>query len=200
MDWRDGLMFSGLLGLMGAGAGGLLGACVAGLKGGAIPSTALPNQGIALSVRSALLRGLLVGSSLGIAAGLVVGSRAGRAGGLTAGLVAGLLFGTLAALGGGLLDVIQHYTLRAVLVVRGFMPADYSRFLDYAARLVLLQRAGGGYLFIHRLLLEHFAEGKAGVAPGGGPVARAEDSPAVPIAAEPAAGNVAAAVTKPITG
>lgn len=191
VDWRDGLMFAGLAGLMGAGAGGLLGACVAGLKGGAIPATALPNRGIALSVRSALLRGLLVGSSLGIAAGLVVGSRAGGTGGLTAGLVAGLLFGTLAALGGGLLDVIQHYTLRAVLVVRGFMPADYSRFLDYAARLVLLQRAGGGYLFIHRLLLEHFAEGKAGVAPGGGPVTRAEDSSAAPIAAEPAAANVA---------
>ena len=30
-------------------------------------------------------------------------------------------------------------------------------FLDYAARLVFLQKVGGGYIFIHRLLLEHFA-------------------------------------------
>jgi hypothetical protein len=49
--------------------------------------------------------------------------------------------------------------------VRGYAPADYARFLEYAVRLVLLQRAGGGYLFIHRLLLEHFADGTAAAPP-----------------------------------
>jgi hypothetical protein len=32
------------------------------------------------------------------------------------------------------------------------------RFLDYAAKdLNFLQKVGGGYIFIHRMLLEHFA-------------------------------------------
>ena len=35
---------------------------------------------------------------------------------------------------------------------------DYARFLDHAADLIFLQKVGGGYRFIHRLLLEHFAE------------------------------------------
>jgi hypothetical protein len=47
--------------------------------------------------------------------------------------------------------------LRLMLVTRGYAPRDYPGFLDYAVGLVLLQRAGGGYLFIHRLLQEHFA-------------------------------------------
>jgi len=37
------------------------------------------------------------------------------------------------------------------------MPLNYARFLDYAAKRVLLRKVGGGYMFVHRLLLEHFA-------------------------------------------
>jgi hypothetical protein len=37
------------------------------------------------------------------------------------------------------------------------MPLNYARFLDYAAKRVLLRKVGGGYIFVHRLLLEHFA-------------------------------------------
>ena len=161
VDWQNGVIFTTLGGLIGAAVGGLLGAGKEGLKGTSIPGTALPNQGIALSVRSALLRGLLVGGSFGLTLWLGFLRTAGPSGALNGALVVGLLFGTLAAVGGGLLDVVQHYTLRAVLAARGYAPLNYSRFLDYAARLVLLQRAGGGYLFIHRLLLEHFVAGKA---------------------------------------
>ncbi len=40
----------------------------------------------------------------------------------------------------------------------GHTPLDYVRFLDYAAKdLNFLQKVGGGYIFIHRILLEHFA-------------------------------------------
>jgi hypothetical protein len=36
-------------------------------------------------------------------------------------------------------------------------PLNLVRFLDYAARdLNFLQKVGGGYNFIHRMLLEHF--------------------------------------------
>jgi len=46
------------------------------------------------------------------------------------------------------------YVLRDVW----YSAAD-NRFLDYAAEeLNFLQKVGGGYVFIHRYLLEHFAE------------------------------------------
>jgi len=31
------------------------------------------------------------------------------------------------------------------------------RFLDYAAALIFLRKVGGGYIFVHRLVMEHFA-------------------------------------------
>ncbi len=55
------------------------------------------------------------------------------------------------------LDVIQHYTLRVILWYRGHIPLNYIGFLNYASERVFLQKVGGGYIFIHRLLLEHFA-------------------------------------------
>ncbi len=37
------------------------------------------------------------------------------------------------------------------------MPRRYVRFLNYGVRLIFLKRVGSGYIFIHRLFLEHFA-------------------------------------------
>ncbi len=37
------------------------------------------------------------------------------------------------------------------------MPWNYTRFLDDTARRILLRKVGGGYIFVHRLLLEYFA-------------------------------------------
>jgi hypothetical protein len=39
----------------------------------------------------------------------------------------------------------------------GSIPRNYARFLDYAAERILLRKAGGGYIFIHRLLLDYFS-------------------------------------------
>lgn len=65
----------------------------------------------------------------------------------------------------GLLDgggkaCIQHFTLRLLLYRDGYIPWNYARFLDYATERIFLQKVGGGYIFIHRLLLEHFAQMK----------------------------------------
>jgi hypothetical protein len=38
------------------------------------------------------------------------------------------------------------------------IPWHYTRFLDYAAERIFLQKVGPGYIFIHRLLLEYFAQ------------------------------------------
>ena len=44
-----------------------------------------------------------------------------------------------------------------MLYPMGYIPWNYARFLDYAVEHLLLQKIGGGYMFIHRLMLEHFA-------------------------------------------
>lgn len=40
----------------------------------------------------------------------------------------------------------------------GSMPLNYTRFLDYCGDRVLLRRAGGGGMFVHRTMMEHIAD------------------------------------------
>jgi hypothetical protein len=61
---------------------------------------------------------------------------------------------------GGGKACIQHFTLRLILYCNAYIPWNYARFLDYATERIFLQKVGGGYIFIHRLLLEHFAQMK----------------------------------------
>lgn len=70
--------------------------------------------------------------------------------GLAGGLLVFLLLGGLAAL--------QHSILRLILWGTNVLPLNIARFLDYATDSVLLHKVGGGYMFIHRFLLEYFAE------------------------------------------
>jgi len=64
-------------------------------------------------------------------------------------LLAGLLKGGLAC--------ERHYVLRFLLWRSGAIPWDYHRFLDNAYEQILLRKVGGGYIFLHRLLLDYFA-------------------------------------------
>lgn len=59
-------------------------------------------------------------------------------------------------------SVIKHYLVRRELEQAQVIPRDFTGFLEHAANLALLRRVGGGYIFIHRYLLEHFAEGMSG--------------------------------------
>jgi hypothetical protein len=77
-------------------------------------------------------------------------------------ILTSLLVGTLlGALSGGIwvggLACLQHFLLRFLLWRTKRAPWHYPRFLDHATERILLQQVGGGYLFIHRLLLDHFA-------------------------------------------
>jgi len=54
-------------------------------------------------------------------------------------------------------DAVYHGVLRLILSASGVLPHRLLRFLDHAAGLGLLRKAGGGYEFLHRSLLEHFA-------------------------------------------
>jgi hypothetical protein len=77
---------------------------------------------------------------------------------LGVGLLVGLLVGLIGTFWYGGLDLIQHLTLHLILWRKDYTPGNYARFLDYAAERVFLQKVGGGYIFIHRLLLEHFTQ------------------------------------------
>lgn len=152
----DALLAVGLLALMSGALGAVLGAAFGGLRSRIVPTSAAPNQGIALSLRNAVLSGLVIATVVGLVLGTAMALVAGADQALDAAIVGGTFFGMLAFLWDGV-DLIHHYTLRAVLAARGYAPLDYARFLDHAAALVFLQKAGGGYLFVHRLLLDYFA-------------------------------------------
>jgi hypothetical protein len=53
--------------------------------------------------------------------------------------------------------VVKHYLLRYVLGLFGYLPTNVPALLDHAARLDFMTRVGGGYIFNHRLLLDHFS-------------------------------------------
>lgn len=55
-------------------------------------------------------------------------------------------------------SIVQHYCLRWVLAKYHVIPQQLSLFLEYCVSLAFLRRVGGGYIFVHRLLMEHFAE------------------------------------------
>lgn len=89
--------------------------------------------------------------SLAIVFGAVLGVIAGIFGGMFSGL---LLFGGQ--------TVIRHYVLRWLLASRKIMPFPFQdrkliRFLDEMKDRVFLRRVGGGWVFIHRTLLDYFA-------------------------------------------
>jgi hypothetical protein len=83
----------------------------------------------------------------------------------------GLVNGAIPALAVGLYcggaAFVQHFVLRCLLWSAGCIPFNYARFLDYAAERILLRKVGGGYMFMHRLLLEYFAGVQAEAPPSG---------------------------------
>lgn len=74
---------------------------------------------------------------------------------LLAGLFGSLLFSFL--MGGGI-ACVQHMCLRFVLWQSGVAPRNLAQFLNYCVERRLLQRVGGRYRFLHRELLDHFAQ------------------------------------------
>ena len=141
-----------LYGLLGAVVGGLF----AGLKGAILYARPKPNSGIKLSIRNAVVIAGLAASIFWIILASILALHLELILGLGLAMGSALIFGATAFFWYGDQDVIQHYILRLMLCWNGHTPVRYAKFLDYAARLVFLQKVGGGYIFIHRLLLEHF--------------------------------------------
>jgi hypothetical protein len=159
-------LFGGGLGVAGLLLGGMSGGLIGGLRGKRIESRSSPNQGLRWSIKNALLAGLLfwIGGwfVFGLSWGLFFSFAGGLISGLSYGAVLGLSFGLIFAIVGALwyggLAVVQHYTLRLIITLNKHLPWNLAPFLDHCAGRIFLQKVGGGYIFIHRLLLEYFAE------------------------------------------
>lgn len=129
-----------------------------------------PNQGIRRSAQNAL-RVTAISAGVGLLAGGIIGFA------LSAlppqdvpfdedilaaigwvGTIVGLTFGgAVGFIVGGSDSVIKHAILRFFMERNGNTPRNYATFLDEQANRLLLRKVGGGYIFVHRYLLEYFA-------------------------------------------
>jgi len=110
----------------------------------------LPVGGLVVGLTSGFLLTLLVGlleddPYEAVIPGLIVGGIVGLVGGLAGGLIAGGLFAS------------KQVVMRLILWISGSVPPNYPGFLDYAAERLFLRKVGGGYIFVHRSVLEYFA-------------------------------------------
>ena len=101
---------------------------------------------------------LVTSLSSGLIGGLIAGLFAGPSTGLKVGLILGTIVGAFVGYFQGGSAVIQHYTLRLILWLNGDTPLNFIKFLDQCAKLIFLKKVGGGYIFIHRMLLDYFAD------------------------------------------
>jgi hypothetical protein len=124
---------------------GCLWGVVCGFRGIEIQKGEKPNQGIFRSAKIATLF-LILGMVCGIGFAKIIV------------FIDLPLFGSICGLVYGGNACIRHFTLRLILYLNGYTPWNYTRFLDYATERLFLRKVGGGYIFVHRMLLEHFAE------------------------------------------
>ena len=134
-----------------------------GLGSSEIVQRIVPNQGIRSSWRNCLIIGLSLWLLLGLEIFRLLNNLTGELSlALIGGLGFGLGFGLIVGLVCGGAACIQHFTLRQMLYQKKRIPWNYAKFLDFASDRLLMKKVGGGYIFFHRMLLEHFAQ-KEGV-------------------------------------
>ena len=127
-----------------------------------INRTTRPNQGIWKSVQDTIKITTIIGLCSGIFLGLIQAQYTliPEVNSFVLGLANGIMFGY----GGALLSTqgagfvcFKHLILRLLLWRSGCIPWNYVRFLEYASDRLLMKKVGGGYIFYHRMLMEHFA-------------------------------------------
>jgi serine/threonine protein kinase/DNA polymerase III delta prime subunit len=158
---KTGLTITQSIALFVALISGILGALTGGPSSDMLDTRniAVPNQGM----RRSAFYSILIGS-IGIVVSGILFGLLGKINNASAPqlmliywLIFGPLIGLVSGLRGGGIACIQHMVLRWLLWAKGFLPWNCTRFLDYASECMLLRKVGGGYIFVHRLLLEYFA-------------------------------------------
>ncbi len=115
-----------------------------------IDRTTYFGQRLIFSAKNSLFAFLLFGLIVGLIFGLPFGLAVGLIGSWIGGVIGGVNYGGSA--------FIQHYILRFFFFSNNLLPWRLVPFLDHCVDLIFLRRVGGGYIFVHRLLMEHFAE------------------------------------------
>lgn len=127
----------------------------------AVYQSKYPNQGIWQSFRNMLLIGLINGLLAGISIEIIGKVVPVFDGSFIYGIPLSVSIGLLTGIASGLMmggsAFMRHFHLRLLLSHFDQAPLDFARFLDYCVDRLFLRRVGGGYIFIHRLILEHFA-------------------------------------------
>ncbi|MGK7917680.1 MAG: ATP-dependent Clp protease adaptor ClpS [Prochloraceae cyanobacterium] len=159
--WLPVGLLLGLGGFFSAGASwglfvGLSGILIAGLIEEEIRGKTFPNQGIWQSAKTAVSFGLS-GGFLCLVGGVGIEGYLGLPYPISMSLFGSGILSLILGLMKGGQSCIQHLVLRLILYLDGSIPWNYARFLNYAADRNFLQKVGGGYIFIHRLLQDHFA-------------------------------------------
>jgi hypothetical protein len=141
-----------------------------GLSSARVEKLSQPGEGVRASARNYALVGLaimltfgLVGMLMfGMVTTLIFGWTVDLAETLLSGVSFGLAMGLISGLGLGLryggFFLITHFAARFLLHRSGSLPFKLVPFLDYCAERIFLRKVGGGYLFIHRMLMEHFVQ------------------------------------------
>jgi hypothetical protein len=143
---------------------------VSGIVSDVVPAKLQPNEGIRHSMRNVVWLGSRVGATFMLTfvlMQLLFNIATEKTGTyfyyyeLLGAAFTGLFLSFILMVGIALLhigrDILKHYTLRLVLASSKAASLNYVRFLDHAAERILLRKVGGGYIFVHRMLLEYFA-------------------------------------------
>ncbi|QLE59665.1 NACHT domain-containing NTPase [Nostoc sp. TCL26-01] len=141
--------------------GSLIGGLLLGFHGLEIEEKTIPNQGIWQSAKNTIRFSSLLFLPSTILIFFIqrtLQTNSSPVKILILSLVSGLFLGLLGGIPRSGTPVIKHFTLRLILYFNGYIPWNYARFLDYCTERMLLQRVGGRYRFIHKLLQDHFAQ------------------------------------------
>lgn len=146
-----GLIFGLILGLI---AGILLGSIGVDVSVKEKDKTNYPGQKLVFTINNFFLKPLFIYLIVGLVSiltGPLINLNNGRL------LLLGLLGGAVIGLLLGSSSLIPHYIFRLMIASNNFLPFSLVSFLGHCVDLIFLRRVGGGYIFVHRLLMEHFA-------------------------------------------
>lgn len=143
---------------------GLITGLIVGLSAALFKEPQTPEKVLKIqpyNIQHSLQDSFIGGGLFGLGAGFISGLSIGINGGLIEALLAGLFFGlSVSFIGGvifGILTYIQYLKRRWSLYRDSDIPDNYTHFLDYSTERTILRKVGGGYVFIHRIVLEHIA-------------------------------------------
>ena len=144
--------------LTGALIFGLIGGLIDGFTDRVKADKTNPNQGMKLSWKNSLAAFLVTWLTIGLSLGVIGRVEFWQGYQLIRVLSSGLSSRLIVGVDRGGSAVIKHYALRLILWLSGYTPFKFIKFLDHCAKLILLKKVGGGYIFIHRMLLDYFAD------------------------------------------